>query len=80
MNLKCKLILEDYRKQREHSKQVAAKIVFGDEVDFKTYQGYMNRFTPYKEKFAWGKLGTHWQLLNEDGKICDPDCRGIQRP
>ena len=35
---KIKAYVPTDRKQREHSKQVAAKIVFGDEVDFKTYQ------------------------------------------
>lgn len=64
----------------QDSLQYIVTCKYDEIIDFKTYQGYMNRFTPYKEKFAWGKLGTHWQLLNEDGKICDPDCRGIQRP
>lgn len=64
----------------QDSLQYIVSCKYDEIIDFKTYQGYMNRFTPYKEKFAWGKLGTHWQLLNEDGKICDPDCRGIQRP
>ena len=53
----------------QDSLQYIVTCKYDEIIDFKTYQGYMNRFTPYKEKFAWGKLGTHWQLLNEDGKI-----------
>lgn len=35
---KIKAYVPTDRKQRENSKQVAAKIIFGDEVDYKTYQ------------------------------------------
>ena len=35
---KIKAYVPTDRKEREHYKQVAAKIIFGDEVDFETYQ------------------------------------------
>ena len=57
-----------------------------DEIkDYIRYEGRQNYdgidgYIHYKQKFAWGRICLCWQLLDENGHVCDFESRGILPP
>ena len=46
--------------------------------EIKDYREYLIKGdNSYRTVFAWGRMGTLWQLLDERGQVCDPKSRGI---
>ena len=47
-----------------------------DEIkDFKRYE--IKNIYSYQTSYVWARMGTLWQLLDENGCVCDPKSRGV---